>query len=1006
MNTKVASDVVDDPSERNGGDANPVAHMDGGARALIDLVPDLVAVVDANGVLLYANAAAEALLGYAPAEEVGRNMFDFVHPDDCDSVVASLLETVSTPGTRAMTTTFRMRSADGDWRHVETTATNCLADSSVAGIVVNLRDVSDHVRTEARADRLARMYRMLVEANHAMAGATDAASMLTSACDIVVKDGDFGLAWVGLLEGDDVIPVAFAGEPGEYVESLRISLSDARRGPTVSAIIEDRPATVTNVDDQTIAPWRDRFIEAGLASSCAVPVRKQKSVIGALNVYSSSPDYFDNTEIGLLVELAADLSSGLDRLSLEAERAAADESLRYSEARFRALVQRSTDAVSVWSPGTTISYMSPAVTTIAGFLPEHYLGTDALAWVHADDRAVVGAALDAAQPGQEPTRWQVRISHCDGGWRWVDATATNMVNIPEIGGIVVNFRDVTTQREAEEQLRFHARLLEAVGEAVIATDPLGRILYWNDAATVLYGWSSEEVTGRLIAEVMPAGGSAPEATEILESLAKGEPWAGVATVRRRDGSEFEAMVTGSPFFDVTGLLTGIIGTALDVTEREAVNRELREAHDLLRRATDSMAEGMFALDADGRATLVNRAAADLFGGSVEDLVGESLHDLTHFQRADGSALSVDDCPIHIARTVDQVVRIDRDTFVRLDGTTFPVRYVASPLHAASGGIRGCVVLFRDITTELVEERRAHDALEKLSWIGRIQDGLDEDRFVLFAQPILDLTSGAVTKHELLLRLQTREGDHVLPASFLPTAEEFGLITQIDRWVIGQACAIAAMGHNVSFNLSGVSLDDPATLDALVAALEVTGATPENLTCEITETALMRHGASGEQLVRSIRALGCGIALDDFGVGFGGFAYLKSLPVTAVKIDRQFVSDALEEPASSHVIQAIVSLARAFGLETIAEGAESAETVDLLRDLGVDSIQGFVIGQPVPALQVFGQSPETGGQRQTTSPGTRPPSHSRDDHGPNAEVRVAVPALSVGSTASTTRSGRS
>jgi EAL domain-containing protein (putative c-di-GMP-specific phosphodiesterase class I) len=116
---------------------------------------------------------------------------------------------------------------------------------------------------------------------------------------------------------------------------------------------------------------------------------------------------------------------------------------------------------------------------------------------------------------------------------------------------------------------------------------------------------------------------------------------------------------------------------------------------------------------------------------------------------------------------------------------------------------------------------------------------------------------------------------------------------------------------------------------------------------------MRHGASGEQLVRAIRALGCGIALDDFGVGFGGFAYLKALPVTAVKIDRQFVADALDEPASGHVIQAIVSLARAFGLETIAEGAESAATVDLLRDLGVDAIQGYVIGRPAPVHEVFG-----------------------------------------------------
>ena len=291
----------------------------------------------------------------------------------------------------------------------------------------------------------------------------------------------------------------------------------------------------------------------------------------------------------------------------------------------------------------------------------------------------------------------------------------------------------------------------------------------------------------------------------------------------------------------------------------------------------------------------------------------------------------------------------------------PVSYVASPLHAVHDGLRGCVVVFRDISAELVEERRLNEALEKVSWVGRIQDALDEERLVLFAQPMLDLASGAVTKHELLLRLQTRDGDFVLPGEFLPAAEEFGLIKRIDHWVIGEACAIAADGHCVSFNLSALSMDDPATLDAIVAALQSTGAPPGNLTCEITETALMRHGASAEELVRSIRALGLGIALDDFGVGFGGFAYLKSLPVTAVKIDREFVADAIEAPASSHVIQAIVSLARAFDLVTVAEGAESTETVDLLRELGVDAVQGFVIGRPTPVHDVFGPAPEPGGQ---------------------------------------------
>lgn len=670
-----------------------------------------------------------------------------------------------------------------------------------------------------------------------------------------------------------------------------------------------------------------------------------------MNVYSSVPGYFDEDEVGVLVELAADISFGLERLALEAERAAAEESLRHSEARFRALIQESTDAVCVLSPATTISFVTPSVTRVTGWPPDHYLGTDALRWVHPDDRPAVLAALSATS-AEHSSRPHARIAHRDGGWRWVEFASTDMTGVPAVGGIVVNFHDVTTAREVEEHLRLHARLLDAVGEAVIATDSEGRVIYWNQAATRMYGWAADEVIGKLITEVTPAVEAAPTAAEIMESLKRGEPWSGVFSARRRDGTEFEALVTDSPFFDETGRLVGIIGTSLDVTEREAMSRQLGESVDFLRGVTDSMAEGMFALDVDGRVTLVNRAAAQLLGGTVEDFTGGLMHELTHFEREDRSPLPVEDFPFLPAQTAGQDVRVDRDTFVRLDGTHLPVAYVASPLHGGSDGTRGCVVVFRDISTTLLEEQRAREALDKLSWVGRIQDALDEDRFVLFAQPILDLRSGTTTKHELLLRMQTREGERVPPDRFLPAAEEYGLIKRIDHWVIGQACAIAARGHCVSFNLSAVSIGDPTMVDAIVAAVEATGATAQNLICEITETALMQHATSGERLVRSLRGLGCGVALDDFGVGFGGFAYLKALPVTAVKIDREFVGDALDESASRHVIQAIVSLSRAFDLETIAEGAESAQTVELLRELGVDAVQGFAVGHPKPVEEVF------------------------------------------------------
>jgi EAL domain-containing protein (putative c-di-GMP-specific phosphodiesterase class I) len=221
---------------------------------------------------------------------------------------------------------------------------------------------------------------------------------------------------------------------------------------------------------------------------------------------------------------------------------------------------------------------------------------------------------------------------------------------------------------------------------------------------------------------------------------------------------------------------------------------------------------------------------------------------------------------------------------------------------------------------------------------------------------MNLRTGEVTQHELLIRMVSPEGEIVLPGLFLPAAEEFGLIHNIDRWVIRQSALLASAGHDVEFNLSAKSLGRPDMVATIASTLELTGAPPERLVCEITETALMADAAAAEVFVRSLRDLGCKIALDDFGVGYGGLAYLKRLPVSFLKIDMQFVTDLVTEPSSRHVVRAIVDLAKGFGAETVAEGAEDLATVELLKELEVDYVQGYAIDRPGPVDEMFAKRP--------------------------------------------------
>ncbi len=393
---------------------------------------------------------------------------------------------------------------------------------------------------------------------------------------------------------------------------------------------------------------------------------------------------------------------------------------------------------------------------------------------------------------------------------------------------------------------------------------------------------------------------------------------------------------------------------VDVTAmhgRAEAERELRSARDHLRAVTESMGEGLFTLDVGDRLTYMNAAAERLLGWTRDELIGRQMHDVVHYRRCDGTPFPASECPLVTARQRQEVVRREDEIFIRRDGTELPVAYTSAPFQTADG-VAGAVVLFSDDTQRRARDAQVERDLEALRWIGRIKDALERDRFVLFAQPIIDLASGAVVQHELLIRMLDEDGGLVAPGLFLPTAEAYGLIRDIDRWVIREGMKLNAAGHAVEINLSAESLGDPDLFGFVVRELEARGGDPARLVFELTETALLRDDAAAQAFIEQVERLGCSVALDDFGTGYGGFHYLKRLPVDYLKIDIEFVRDLSHNPASQHVVKAVVSLADGFGYRTVAEGVEDVETLGLLRDYGVDFAQGYGIGRPGPAAEVL------------------------------------------------------
>jgi diguanylate cyclase (GGDEF)-like protein/PAS domain S-box-containing protein len=241
-----------------------------------------------------------------------------------------------------------------------------------------------------------------------------------------------------------------------------------------------------------------------------------------------------------------------------------------------------------------------------------------------------------------------------------------------------------------------------------------------------------------------------------------------------------------------------------------------------------------------------------------------------------------------------------------------------------------------------------EAKGAMSWVERIRAALDDDRLVLYAQPMIDIESGEVSHKELLIRMVGDDGEVIPPSSFLPTAERVGLITEIDRWVTREGLRLAKGGERVSINLAGPSIGDDE-LKEMVRAAIAEGVAPADLIFEITETAAMTNMKAARDFVATLNEFGCGVALDDFGTGFGSFTYLKHLPTSYLKIDTEFVRDILGNSTDREVVKSITDVAHSLGKRTVAEGVENEETLEVLRAYGVDCAQGWFIGPPEPIV---------------------------------------------------------
>lgn len=400
------------------------------------------------------------------------------------------------------------------------------------------------------------------------------------------------------------------------------------------------------------------------------------------------------------------------------------------------------------------------------------------------------------------------------------------------------------------------------------------------------------------------------------------------------------------------------GAVLDITEEREADQERMLAMSLYREGFDAAPIGMVVYGTSGQIIRANRAMCRIVGR--EDLTGMSIDELT---LAEDQAATVSSRKALISGEISQFDWEKR--YVRPDGSVVWASVHTAPVRHGDGSVRAVFSQVVDISERKERDAELETHISEAMWLARIRDALDQDRFVLYEQPIIDLATGQQVQRELLLRMREADGSVIAPGQFLPTAERYGIMREIDRWVIRHAVALAADGTPTELNLSSASLADPEILRELGEAIATHGVDPSLLVVEVTETAMLEQPGSGQSFARAVEELGCQLALDDFGTGYAGLSYLKQLPAQHLKIDLEFVRELRHDESTRRLVRGIVALAREFRQLTVAEGVEDKETLELLRELGVDRVQGYLLGRPTPVKLRLRRS------RRTASPRSAP-----------------------------------
>ncbi len=653
-----------------------------------------------------------------------------------------------------------------------------------------------------------------------------------------------------------------------------------------------------------------------------------------------------------------------------------------------------------------VTAMNPAGLAMLDVPLETVLGAHFLSFAQEQDRARLAGCLAEALAGTR-TEFEFAPAINDGKVRLQSALVPLRDDDGGVVGLMGITQDVTERRAVERRLRkSEARFrdfADTAADMFWETDAEQRIVSLDGYLTGPAGRTREQIAGRTVRSFMtlvhamePGASRTPEAMDRHETFRSIEVrWLSP------DGRLGSFAISGKPLFATDGSLVGYRGTARNTSDMQALGQRLsyEATHDGLtgafnRAAFEERLEDLLANAVSGdrehvlcyidldQFKVINDACGHVAGDELLRQLAEIVAGIVRGDEmlarlgGDEFAVLLEDCSLEDAeqRVGLLIEAVDRHRFTWGDevfaiGVSVAIVTIGGELRSVSGVLGaadslcyiakdqggGRSLSYHPENAELLARR------DEMQWVARITTAQQENRFCLYAQPIVAVQAGvqSALHFEVLLRMREPAGGIVAPGTFLPAAERYGLSTRIDLWVLEQTLIeLSTVGSAMSpidlccINLSGQSLGEEGFLENVLKLFGAHEVDPGLICFEVTETSAISHLQHAVQFMRAMRDTGASFALDDFGTGLSSFAYLKNLPADFVKIDGSFVLDLTGDPLNRIIVKSITDVAKQMGMKVVAEWVENQCVLDELEQLGVDFAQGYHLGRPVPIAELL------------------------------------------------------